>query len=442
MYRSAIDGWSFVHVFEHFNRNQEQELSVASTETMRETKPEAHGPATAEHGVPAWLILLLATASCMIVANIYYCQPLAGPISIALGIRPEITGLVVTLTQLGFVLGLLFVVPLGDLIETRRLVVTVLAACFLALLTAATSKHALSFLIASLAIGVCTTAVQILLPYAAHIAPFHQRGRVVGKVMSGLLLGIMLSRPTASLLDSLWGWQAVYYFAAGLMGIIGVALALSLPPRKPDAGAHYFQLLASMAHIYRTTPVLRRRAFYQAFLFGAFSLFWTTAPLLLASPLFQLSQRGIALFALVGVAGACAAPLAGYLADHGHSRFATAFAMSAVFAGFLMTRIMHSGSTAALVLLTAGGVVLDFGTAGNLVLGQRAIYTLGAEHRSRLNALFMSTLFMGGAICSTLGAWAYARGGWQMASLVGMALPLAALVYFATEKKQEHKEEA
>lgn len=370
----------------------------------------------------------------MIVANIYYAQPLAGPIGQALGLNVGATGLIVTLTQVGYGLGLLFVVPLGDLVETRRLVLATLAVSFGALLVAALATRAMPFLLASLAIGVSSTAVQILVPYAAHLAQPHMRGRVVGQVMSGLLIGIMLSRPTASFLDDLWGWPAVFYFAAGLMGLTGVALALLLPPRRPATEAHYFALLVSMVWLYRTTPVLRRRALYQALLFGAFSLFWTTSPLLLAGPVFHLSQRGIALFALAGVAGAIAAPLGGHLADSGWSRAATGLAMTAVLGGFLLTRVLHGGSFAALALLTGGAILLDFGVSSSLVIGQRAIYTLGGEYRSRLNGLFMATFFGGGAICSALGAWAYAHGGWELASRIGLALPLAALAYFATEK--------
>ena len=434
----SLPGKALLCAFPYFNlRNllklhKEPHLTHATQEDPAKPR-QAH---TEEHPLSQGLIMLLAVACGVIVANIYYCQPLAGPIGQALGLSAEATGLVVSLTQVGYLLGLLLVVPLGDLIETRKLVLSVLVVCFSALLVAATAKNAMVFLFGSLFIGLGTTAVQILLPYTAHLAPLHLRGRVVGRVMSGLFIGIMLSRPTASMLDDLWGWRAIFYFAAGLMGLLGVMLARSLPPRKPTGGAHYFALLMSMAHLFVHTPVLRRRAFYQALLFGAFTLFWTTAPLLLAGPLFQLSQRGIALFALVGVAGACAAPLAGYLADHGHSRAMTGMAMSACMVGFLLTRILHSGSMAALLLLTAGAILLDFGVAGNLVIGQRAIYTLGAEHRSRLNGLFMATLFAGGAIFSAVGAWAFARGGWGWASLIGLGLPLAALAYFATEKTQ------
>jgi predicted MFS family arabinose efflux permease len=403
-------------------------LNPASTETSSPTAPNAAKP-----HVPRGLLLLLAVACGIIVANIYYAQPLAGPIGQALGLNVEATGLIVTLTQIGYGLGLLFVVPLGDLIETRRLVLVALAISFGALLLAATANFASVFLLASLIVGVSSTAVQILVPYAAHLAPVEVRGKVIGQVMSGLLIGIMLSRPAASFVDDLWGWKAIFYIAAGLMALIAIALAVLLPPRRPQTGARYFELLASMVWLYRTTPVLRRRAFYQALLFGAFTLFWTTSPLLLAGPAFHLSQRGIALFALAGVAGALAAPLAGHLADKGWSRTATGLAMFAVLGGFLLTRITHQGS-AAILLLTAGAILLDFGVSSSLVIGQRAIYTLGAEYRSRLNGLFMATFFAGGAVCSAAGAWAYARGGWGLASLLGIALPLAGLAYFATEK--------
>ena len=381
------------------------------------------------------MVPLLAIACGVIVANIYYAQPLAGPIAHALGLNLGAAGLLVTLTQIGYGLGLLLVVPLGDLIETRRLVLCIVAVSFVGLLLAALSTSVAPFLVASLIIGVSSTAVQILVPYAAHIAPAWRRGHVIGQVMSGLLIGIMLSRPTASLIDDLWGWQAVFYFAAGLMALIGVLLMM-LPPRRPTANEHYLALLASMVHLYRNTPLLRRRGFYQALLFGAFSLFWTTSPLFLAGPQFRLSQRGIALFALAGVAGALAAPLAGRLADKGKSRIATGIAMLSVMAGFLLTRILHTGSWPSLALLTAGAILIDFGVSSSLVIGQRAIYSLGAAHRSRLNGLFMATFFAGGAICSAAGGWAYARGSWNLTSWIGIGLPIAALIYFATEPRE------
>ena len=389
----------------------------------------------AEQAVSTRMTLLLAFACGLIAANLYYAQPLAGPIGVALGLSPAATGLIVTLTQIGYGIGLLFVVPLGDLLETRRLVLTLIGLAMLALLGVALARHPLPFFAATLGIGIASVAVQVLVPYAAHLAPEAVRGRVVGNVMSGLMMGIMLARPVSSFIAQMSSWHAVFFISAAAMALLAVMLGLALPPRTPVSTLSYRALLASMAHLARTTPALQRRALYQAGLFAAFSLFWTTVPLLLAGPQFRLSQGGIALFALAGVAGAVASPIAGRLADKGWTRPATAFAMLAVAAAFLMTHVGAYGSPFALGLLVAAGILLDFGVTTNLVLGQRAIFVLGAEYRSRLNGLYMATFFAGGAIGSALGGWAFAHGGWALASWLGFALPIAALLYFATEKR-------
>jgi predicted MFS family arabinose efflux permease len=265
------------------------------------------------------------------------------------------------------------------------------------------------------------------------MAPEAVRGRVVGNVMSGLMLGIMLARPVSSFVTQLSSWHTIFFASAVAMALLAAVLAWKLPPRIPAGQLHYGELLASMGRLARRTVVLRRRALYHAALFAAFSLFWTTTPLLLAGPLFQLSQGGIALFALAGVAGAIAAPIAGRVADRGWSRPATGVAMLAVAAGFLLTHIAAPGSPWALRLLVLAAIVLDFGVSANMTLGQRAIFGLGAEIRARLNGLYMSTFFVGGAIGSALGGWAYAHGGWVLASWIGFALPVLALGYFATE---------
>lgn len=413
------------------SRQEEVYLSAAPREI------ESQNEARADHSrLPRGLIALLAIACGVIVANIYYAQPLAGPIGEALGLSVGATGLIVTLTQIGYGLGLLFVVPLGDLVKTRALVVSALGVCMASLLVAASSKRATEFLVASLIIGVSSTAVQVLVPFAASLAPVYLRGRVVGAVMSGLLLGIMLARPIASFLDDLWGWRCIFYVAAGLMACIAMALIRQLPSRPARGTTPYATLLRSMAKLYRTTPVLRRRAFYQTMMFGAFTLFWTTTPLLLAAPPIRMSQSGIALFALAGVAGALAAPVAGRMADKGLSRAATGMAICSAVIAFVVTLFPHSSTRLTIALLTMGAILLDFGVQSTLVVGQRAIYTLGAEFRSRLNGLFMATFFAGGAVCSALGAWAYAHGGWRWASSIGMGLPAVALLYFATEQRE------
>jgi len=380
------------------------------------------------------LILLLAAAAGLIVANIYYSQPLAGPISTALGLSPQSAGLVVTMTQIGYALGLLLLAPLGDLVENRRLILSAVAVATVALVVAALSRHAATFLAAAFVIGLGSVAVQVLVPLAAHLAPQAQRGRVVGDVMSGLMLGIMLARPAASLITYALSWHAVFWISAGLMVALTVVLRVALPPRRPTMKLSYLALLRSMASLALTTPVLQRRALYHAALFGAFSLFWTTAPLELAQ-VFHLSQAGIALFALAGVAGAISAPIAGRLADRGWTRIATGLAMIAVAAAFLLGRLGLGATPLGLGALAATAILLDFGVTANLVLGQRAIFMLGDEARSRLNGLYMATFFAGGAACSALGGWAYAQGGWSLTMWVGLALPLLAFVFYLTERK-------
>jgi predicted MFS family arabinose efflux permease len=385
------------------------------------------------NGLSAGLTLLLAAACGLIVANIYYAQPLAGPITAALGMDASAAGLIVTLTQIGYGLGLLFVVPLGDLVENRRLVLVLLGLCILALAAAGFAASPAPFLAAALAIGIGSVAVQVLVPYAAHMAHEAQRGRAVGNVMSGLLLGIMLARPVSSLVAQVSSWSVIFRASALLMVVVALVLARLLPARTPTASLRYGALLASMGHLVATMPVLRRRALYHACMFGAFSLFWTTTPLLLAGPAFGLSQGGIALFALAGVAGAIAAPLAGRVADRGWIRPATAIAMLCAVAAFAMTHLVALGSAGSLALLVTAAILLDFGVAGHMTLGQRAIFALDAQVRSRLNAVYMTTFFLGGAIGSALGGWAFARGGWPLASMIGMGLPMLAAIYFATE---------
>lgn len=379
------------------------------------------------------MVALLAAAAGLIVANLYYAQTLVGPISAATGLSADAAGLIVTLTQIGYTLGLLFVVPLGDLLENRRLIVTLLAVTSVSLIAAALSTSAWLFLGAALAIGLTSVAAQILVPFAAHLSSEAKRGHTVGKVVSGLLLGIMLARPAASLIADHTSWHVVFGGAAVLIALLAVVLRIKLPVRVPESKVTYPKLIGSLWTLFATTPVLRRRAAYHAGLFGSFSLFWTVAPLALASPAFGLSQTGIAVFALVGMAGAVASPIAGKLADAGHSMIATAVALALGVLGFALPLVAPGSRDVALAILVLASIVLDMGVAANLVLGQRAIFTLGAEVRSRLNGLYFAVFFAGGAVGSALGGYVYARYGWHAALLTGMAMPAAALLYWFTE---------
>jgi predicted MFS family arabinose efflux permease len=379
------------------------------------------------------LTILLAVSCGLIVANLYYAQPLIGPISADLGLSAQSAGLIVTMTQLGYGAGLLLIVPLGDLVENRRLVLGVTSLGALALLGAAYSTHPLPFLVAGVFIGLGSVAVQILIPYAGHLAPAATRGRAVGNVTTGLMIGVMLSRPAASFIAAASSWHRVYIVSSVAMLVLVLVLHRMLPPRKPTTRLGYGQLLASMMHLAATSVILRRRALYQASLFGVFSMFWTTIPLLLAGPAFRLSQTGIAMFALAGVAGAISAPLAGRVADRGWTRPATAAAMLFTAGGFALTRLVDLGSTFSMALLVSAAIAIDFGVQANVVLGYRALFALGAESRGRLNGLYMTTFFLAGAAGSAVGGWAYANGGWTLVAWIGMALPLVALGYLATE---------
>ncbi|MEQ6077027.1 MFS transporter [Bacillus subtilis] len=393
----------------------------------------ANGNKQAGQRISPSLTLLLATACGIIVANLYYAQPLVGLISKAIGLSPGSAGLIVTLTQIGYVAGLLFLVPLGDIIENKKLVVASLLLSAAALTLTAFVKHGTLFLAAAFFVGLGSIAAQVLVPFASYLASDAARGRVVGNVMSGLLLGIMLSRPISSLVADIWGWNAIFALSAVVSVILAIVLSKVLPARKPTANTNYTALLGSMWKLLRTTPVLRRRAIYHAFVFGAFSLFWTTVPLLLSGPDFHFSQKAIALYALVGIAGAVAAPIGGRLADRGLTRLATGIALGVVVVSLLLPLMIQSSSPVGITVLVAAAILLDMGVSANLVLSQRAIFSLAPEIRSRLNGLFMAIFFLGGAIGSSIGGWAYASGGWSTALWIGIAFPVIALLYFITE---------
>ena len=391
------------------------------------------------HDISTGMVWLLAIATGLIVANLYYAQTLIGPIARDTGLQPGAAGLIVTLTQIGYCLGLLFIVPLGDLTENRRLIFGALLTTAVALLAASLTSSANLFLLAAFCIGLGSVAAQIVVPFAAHMARPETRGQTVGKVMSGLLMGIMLARPVASLIAGAFGWHAIFVLSAIGTTALAFLLRARLPQRQPEhSGLHYFALLASMLRLLKTTPVLRRRAAYQACMFGAFSLFWTCVSLELTGPAFQLSQSGVAIFALVGVAGAIASPIAGRRADQGKSRSTTLAALLLGSVAFAMPLLIHAGRLIDLGVLVLASIVLDMGVSANLVTGQRAIFALAPEIRSRLNGLYMALFFMGGALGSSVGGWMFAAHGWRGVLWTGLCFPLAALCVFATEPRSKH----
>ena len=373
------------------------------------------------------ITLALAVGCGVTVANLYYAQPLLPEISRALGVTEGTASLAVTATQIGYAVGVALLVPLGDLLENRALTSRILIGTFLALVATALAPGFSVLLTAAVLVGVTSVAAQVLVPFAAQLAPEASRGRlvgrVVGRVMTGLLLGILLARTAASFVAAAFGWRAIYWVSAALVVGLWWVLRRVMPARRPPPGPRYRTLLASMITLVRTEPVLRRRALAQCAMFGAFSMFWTAISFELASR-HGFSQAQIGLFALVGAAGAAAAPIAGRLGDRGRSRPGRVLA---ALLGTLALLLAALGSRS-VVLLAAGGVLLDFAVQGHQVLGQRDIYSLRADARSRINTVYITVMFAGGALASAAAGGLHHLWGWPGTALVAAALPLIALV--------------
>lgn len=387
-------------------------------------------PARAADGPPGWLITLLAASCGLTVANLYYAQPLLEMLRQAFHLDDATAGTLITVTQIGYAAGMLLLVPLGDRIENRRLVSVLLVITTAAMATAGLAPDFPVLLVAALTAGATSVVAQILVPFAADLAPDHIRGRVVGRVMSGLLAGILLSRTLGSLLAEATGWRVVYLTSAVLMAALALTLHKTLPQRTPTATGTYGALLRSTLALVRTHPVLRRRAVYQAAMFGVFSAFWTTISYVLSSPPFHYSQLGIGLFALVGAAGALVAPLAGRWADRGLGRPMTAVGF--VLGGAAMAVAGFGAHN--IVALTGAAVLLDLAVQSTLILGQHAIYQLDGTARARLNSIYIATFFIGGAVGSQVGSLAYHLGGWSAVTATAAVLPVLALAVWATDR--------
>jgi predicted MFS family arabinose efflux permease len=376
------------------------------------------------------IMLVLAFACGASVANLYYAQPLLIPIGHSFGVSNGTAALIVTLTQVGYALGLAFLLPLGDLLENRALASRTLVVTAVALAVAALAPDFTVFLIAIALVGVASVVAQVLVPLAAHLAPEETRGRYVGQVTGGLLLGIMLARSVASLAAAAWGWRSIYAISAVVMLLTALALVRLLPRRQPDHSASYSRLVASSVTLARTEPVLRRRALSQALMFGAFTAYWTA----IADELIRhhgFNQAQVAVFALVGAAGAAAAPIAGRLGDRGHAAAGRGVAAMVGVAALLLGAF-GSGSV---VLLVISAVLLDFAVQGNHVLSLRDVYALHPGARARTNSVYMTAVFAGGAISSAVTGVILARGGWSDVALFAALLTaLAALAWLAERR--------
>ncbi|HWH11166.1 MAG TPA: MFS transporter [Solirubrobacteraceae bacterium] len=374
-------------------------------------------------------MLLLAVACGAAVANLYYAQPLLHTISADLGVSAGTTALLVTASQLGYAAGLVLIVPLGDLLNRRRLVSGMLLLTTAGLAGAALAPSLAGLAIALAVVGTTSVVAQILVPFASALAAEDERGRVVGMVMSGLLIGILLARTFSGLVAQLGGWRLVYGLAAGGTLVLSLALYRSLPDVRPVAGPSYGRLLRSVGTLIAQERLLRRRMVYGALGMAGFTVVWTSLALLLSRPPFSYGEAVIGLFGLAGLAGAVAAQFAGRAADTGGGRRATGFFLGAILIGW---GLLALGRTSAVGLI-AGLVVLDLGVQGQHILNQTIIYELRPEARSRLTTAYMGGNFLAGALASALTVWAWNLGGWLAVCGFGATLGGIGVVVWLTE---------
>ncbi|MFJ9822152.1 MFS transporter [Streptomyces sp. NPDC101151] len=387
-------------------------------------------PPAAVGAPPGWLILLLATACGLTVANLYYAQPLLEIIRDTFHLQVSTAGSLITVTQLGYALGMLLLVPLGDRIENGRLVQILLAITALGLAAGGLAPGFAVLLVAALIASATSVVAQILVPYAADLAPNHMRGAVVGRVMSGLLAGILLSRTVGSIIAEAAGWRAVYLISAVLMAGLALVLRRALPRHPPTSNQSYGALLRSTARLVRVHPQLRRRSIYHACVFAGFSAFWSTIAYVLMSPPFHYSQLGVGIFALVGAGGALVAPLAGRLADKGYVHRLTPVA--SLLAAAVLVWAGLAGHQ--IVVLVLAAVLLDTAVQCSLIFGQHTIYQLDASARARITSVYIATFFLGGAVGSLAGTYAYHAGGWPALTLTAAAFPVLAALMWTTER--------
>ncbi|WP_331760129.1 MFS transporter (plasmid) [Streptomyces sp. NBC_01471] len=388
--------------------------------------------------LPGWLVVLLATSCGLTVANLYYAQPLLEMLRRTFQLQDSTAGLLITLTQLGYAAGMAFLVPLGDRIENSRLVSVLLTVTALAMAAGGLALTFAVLLVAALVAGATSVVAQVLVPYAADLAPDHLRGAVVGKVMSGLLAGILLSRTVGSLLADVAGWRAVYLVSAALMAILALVLRRALPHRAPTSTDSYTALLRSTARLIRVHPQLRRRSFYHACMFAAFSAFWTTISYVLTTAPYNYSQLQVGLFAIVGAAGALVAPLAGRLADRG-----LAHRLTPVTCLLASATLIWAGLAAHQILvLAAAAVLLDCAVQCSLIFGQHTIYQLDADARARITSVYIATFFIGGAIGSQLGTLTYHLGSWHAVTLTAAAFPVIAALAWTTDRTSRKRRAA
>ncbi len=381
------------------------------------------------------LLLIMAVGCGVSVANLYYSQPLLVEIGKTFHASSGQMGLISMLTQVGFAMGLLFFVPLGDMRERRRLILLMCIAVSIALVGVANAKNLIWLAIASFILGLTTVIPQLIVPLAADMADAQERGKVVGTVMSGLLVGILLARTVSGYVGNWFGWRTMYWLAAVLMLVLALVLRLLLPESKPATALSYRKIMQSMWSLTKNHPLLWESSLMGAALFGTFSIFWTTLAFFLEYPPYHYGSHIVGLFGLVGVVGASVAPLAGRIADKHGPRLVAGIGTVITLVAYLA--FLYLGHN--LWGLVIGVILLDAGVQGAHISNQATIYSLQPEASNRLNTVYMVSYFIGGALGSALGAYAWSFEKWNGVGSLGLAFAGVGLITWTAHRLRDRR---
>jgi predicted MFS family arabinose efflux permease len=384
-------------------------------------------------GPSSALILLLAGAAGLSVAALYYNQPILGMLANSLHATPSDIGRIPTLTQIGYAAGLLLLNPLGDRFDRRTVILAKIALLFAALLGMAAAQSLLQLGALSVAIGAAASLAQDCVPAAAALAPDSSRGKIVGKVMSGLLLGILLSRVFSGLVAEALGWRAMFVIAAAAVGLLGIVATRKLPHFAPSTNLSYRALLASLGDLWVRHARLRQAAYAQGLLAAAFSAFWSTLAIMLQQPPFSMGAGIAGAFGLAGALGALAAPVTGSIADRRGPESVTRLSAALVAISFAAFALFPHN----FAVLVIGTLVFDLGVQSSLIAHQSIIYALEPAARGRINALFMTVMFIGMAVGSALGSTTLAHAGWRGVTLLAAASAAVALIVRLSQRAEK-----
>ena len=375
-------------------------------------------------GLSSWLVFLMAFAIGVTIASNYYAQPLLHSITHDLNIAVEHAGSIIMAAQFSYAVGLLFITPLGDKFERKHLIIILMVLSTCGLIVSALSKNLWMLIIGTSMTGLFSTVAQVLIPFAATLSKPEHRGKIVGTLMSGMLLGILLGRTFAGAISTIADWHYVYWIATSIMGIVTLLLWISLPTYRNTININYFQLLWSIGSLYKQEPILRIRSLLAVISFALFSLLWTPLAFLLSNDPYHYSDFIIGLFGIAGAAGALGSPIVGKLSDKGKGWLATTIGLGLL----LLSWLPLSLAQYSIIALILGVVILDFSVQVTHVSNMSAIYQIRPEARSRMNTGYMVCYFIGGMLGSVGSTYLFSHYGWIAIVVSGTILGLMGII--------------